>query len=590
VGTISASTLSQASSAVTDSRGNSTSTSRPEQTSFASVLGAQTEAGDQAGDPPTQSVDRSPLELPGKDAVRSRKETKRPKQESGPGPSANRSVEVAPASTVSPPTPPAQPAMMLGSNVCGGAVIASDISESSLAANLENETSTATASDLEETNELFVGQASGRETLVSCPTALTPTEQTPAEADEDLQATTDIQETTVSRDTLSPEGKNVVEPNASVSGSLDDTLAATSAAGSLFASVPNFMAQIAPEVKAQSASDATTACQIPEAATTAAATVPALSPAAGSSVPQPPDHAVGVSAGQAGQPGPGQPTGPIQAAGNGLASIAVTAPVEGSSNPTIVPATARSRTSDHVSSTPGTKKESARPSTPIGGDDANSSQDWGSTPTNMASLAQGPPVPTIGTMHPTAAYQPSSSTPIQPVASPAVLGSTQSTNGKANAATNPLHNDSPSPQPDSPTLPAPTLQAGRILERMGQSEMHVGVKTVDFGTIEVHTSLSQDRVGASLSTSHADLRSAMEAELPSLQQAISRHHLQLDAFDVAPHAGGQGGDSPDHSRSRSFTNEQTGPMLPSRESESALSAPTSSSWMSPHSSRLSVIA
>jgi flagellar hook-length control protein FliK len=120
--------------------------------------------------------------------------------------------------------------------------------------------------------------------------------------------------------------------------------------------------------------------------------------------------------------------------------------------------------------------------------------------------------------------------------------------------------------------------------------MHVGIKTVDFGTIEVHTSLSQDRVGASLSTSHAELRSAMEAELPSLQQAISRHHLQLDAFDVASHTGGQGGDSSNDSRPRSFTNGQPGRILPSRESESAVSAPTTSSWIPPHSSRLSVIA
>jgi hypothetical protein len=478
--------------------------------------------------------------------------------------------------------------MMLCSNVGGGAVTDPDVSGPSLAANLKGKTSPATAVDPEETSELILGQASGQETLVSCPTALASTEQTPAETDEDLQATANIEARAAVRETLSSAPKNVVAPRAPVPGSLEDALAATSAAGSLFAPVPHFMPGTAPELKAQPASAATTVHQIREVAAIAAATVPARSPAATSTDPQSPDRG-GVSAVHEGQPNAGHPTGPIQAAGNGFAFIAATAPVQDSSNLTIVPATARSRTYDHGGSPPVAK--SARLATPTASDDTDTDSSQGSTSTSTSmALGQEPSAPAIAPMHPTATAQPSSAMPIQTVASPEALGSTQSTNGKANPQTIPLHNDSPTPQTGNPTLPTPTLQAGRILERMGQSEMHVGVKTADFGTIEVHASLSQDRVGASLSTSHADLRSAMEAELPSLQQAISRHHLQLDAFDVASHTGGRGGDTSNHSRSRSSTNGQASPILPSRESESVLSAPTSSSWMPPYSSRLSVIA
>ena len=586
VGTVSASTLSQASPAVADTRGKSNTASRPEQTSFASVLGAQAEAEGSPEDPPTQAVARAPLEIPGKNAPRSRRATKQPKQESGADPSANSSVAAATTIPASLQTPPAQAAMMFSSNGAGGTVISPDVSGPSLGANCDDKTSTATAVDQKEPGELISSQASPRETLVRCQTALTPSEQMPAEADEDFQGIAHIEETAAFRDTPFPEMKNDVEPHAPVSGSFDEKLGSPSAAASLSEPVSHFTPQTAPELKAQSA---IAARQIPEAAATAAATAPAPFPAATATAPQRPDRG-DVSPARAGETGTAQHTGPIQAAVTGFPPIAVLAPVKGSSNPTIVPPTTRSRISDRVGSAPVQKTAQLAP--PTTSDDEDSSQDSDSAFASpaMASLALQLSPAAIATMHSTAAGQPPSAMPIQPVPSPEALGSTQSTAGKTNAQTIPLHDDSASPRTVSPTPPSPTLQAGRILERMGQSEMHVGIKTVDFGTIEVHTSLSQDRVGASLSTSHAELRSAMEAELPSLQQAISRHHLQLDAFDVASHTGGQGGDSSNDSRPRSFTNGQPGRILPSRESESAVSAPTTSSWIPPHSSRLSVIA
>jgi flagellar hook-length control protein FliK len=586
VGTVSASALPQASSAVTDRRGNSISTSHLEPTSFATVLGAQAEEQGSAGDRAAQAVAQAPLKIPGNDAARSRKLTKRLKQEDGPDPSVNCSVGNAPTIPVPLQTPLAEAAMMFSSNVAGSGVAVPDVSGPSQAANFEDKTSPASTLDPEAISELILGQANVREPSLSGPTALTPTGQMPAETDEDLQATTHAEEPADLRDTLSPEVKNIVESRASVPGTLDNALTATSAAGSLFAPAPHFMPQITSELTAQSASAAATTRQIPKVAAIAAA----ISPAGASSAPQPPDRR-DVPPGPADQPSVGQPAAPIQLAGNGFASIAVTASVEGPSNPTIVPATVKSRTSNHEASTPVPK--SARLAAPTASDDADSSQDPGSPPAPMMSVAQEPSPAAIAVMHPTSTCPPppqAASTPIQPVASPETIASAQSTNGQANGPTTPPRNDNPSPQTDSPTPPGPTLQAGRILERMGQSEMHVGVKTADFGTIEVHTSLNQDRVGASLSTSHADLRSAMEAELPSLQQAISRHHLQLDAFDVASHAGGQGGDSSTDSRPQSFTNGRCGRILPSRESESAGSASASSRWMPLHSSRLSVIA
>jgi flagellar hook-length control protein FliK len=89
------------------------------------------------------------------------------------------------------------------------------------------------------------------------------------------------------------------------------------------------------------------------------------------------------------------------------------------------------------------------------------------------------------------------------------------------------------------------ISTAHVLERMGHSEMRVDVNTADFGNIQLRTSVSQDRVGASINTNHVDLHTAMMAEAPSLQQALEQHHLQLGQLDFGTPSGGrQGGGSP----------------------------------------------
>jgi flagellar hook-length control protein FliK len=94
-----------------------------------------------------------------------------------------------------------------------------------------------------------------------------------------------------------------------------------------------------------------------------------------------------------------------------------------------------------------------------------------------------------------------------------------------------------------------TVQSARVLERVGQSEMRVGVNTASFGNVELHATLNQDQVGASIATSHLELHAAMMAEMPSLQRAMEQHHLRLDSLDLNARAGsedsgGAGGHQP----------------------------------------------
>ena len=91
---------------------------------------------------------------------------------------------------------------------------------------------------------------------------------------------------------------------------------------------------------------------------------------------------------------------------------------------------------------------------------------------------------------------------------------------------------------DSPPLPPPVMvQSAHLLERVGQSEMRVGVNTANFGNLELHTRVTQDRVGASITTDHLELRAAMMAEMPSLERAMEQQHLQLDNLNLDARAG-----------------------------------------------------
>ncbi len=99
---------------------------------------------------------------------------------------------------------------------------------------------------------------------------------------------------------------------------------------------------------------------------------------------------------------------------------------------------------------------------------------------------------------------------------------------------------SPFPTSDAADTPAsPVLQSARVLDRIGQSEIRVGLNTADFGNLELHTRVSQDRVAATLATSHSELRAALAAEMPSLEHAMVQHQLTLDSFHLDTHSGAQ---------------------------------------------------
>ncbi len=100
----------------------------------------------------------------------------------------------------------------------------------------------------------------------------------------------------------------------------------------------------------------------------------------------------------------------------------------------------------------------------------------------------------------------------------------------------------PSAVHEAPTSEGPpamgTVQVARIVDRLGQSDMHIGLRTQAFGTVDVHTALRDAQVGLSLNSEKGDLRTSLGPELPALQTVLRQHDLRLADLTFSAHTSG----------------------------------------------------
>lgn len=85
-------------------------------------------------------------------------------------------------------------------------------------------------------------------------------------------------------------------------------------------------------------------------------------------------------------------------------------------------------------------------------------------------------------------------------------------------------------QHDSTPRNEPTgdMQSARIVDRAGQQEMHIGFRTPEFGSVEVHTAVHESQVGLVVGSEKGDLRNFLTAEFPTLQTSFRQHDLRFD--------------------------------------------------------------
>lgn len=83
-------------------------------------------------------------------------------------------------------------------------------------------------------------------------------------------------------------------------------------------------------------------------------------------------------------------------------------------------------------------------------------------------------------------------------------------------------------EPPAPLPPGP-VQMAQLVAKAGQSEMHIGLNTSAFGSVEVHTIVHANEVGVSIGSEKGDLRSMLANELPGIVNTLQQqHNLRLD--------------------------------------------------------------
>ncbi len=129
--------------------------------------------------------------------------------------------------------------------------------------------------------------------------------------------------------------------------------------------------------------------------------------------------------------------------------------------------------------------------------------------------------------------------------------------------------------PDAPMV-------ARMIDRLGQAELHLGMRTEAFGNVQVHTVVRDSQVGLAVGGERGDLRSFLTPEVPGLENNLRQHDLRFSGVQFlagemtgAAGQGNSGGYPQQFHAARSFQHRATLGEREVEESMSILAAVTS---------------
>lgn len=122
--------------------------------------------------------------------------------------------------------------------------------------------------------------------------------------------------------------------------------------------------------------------------------------------------------------------------------------------------------------------------------------------------------------------------------------------------------------------PASGINSAKLIQTMGETEMHVGMHSAEFGDISIRTSLSQLQMVTHISLDHNDLSQMISSHLSTMQTKLGEEYGLHASIEVnsqgAPFSGGQG-DSPQREQQSPGRSGSGGGVGPAELSESVSS-------------------
>ncbi len=92
-------------------------------------------------------------------------------------------------------------------------------------------------------------------------------------------------------------------------------------------------------------------------------------------------------------------------------------------------------------------------------------------------------------------------------------------------------------QGESTAYATPLIQSAKLLERMGEAELKLGIRAGEFGSVDIRTSMVRNQFTAEISVERGELGRVMAADLPGLQNRLSEQRVPLANIILQNHAG-----------------------------------------------------
>jgi hypothetical protein len=105
------------------------------------------------------------------------------------------------------------------------------------------------------------------------------------------------------------------------------------------------------------------------------------------------------------------------------------------------------------------------------------------------------------------------------------------------------------------TVAASGINSAKLIQTMGETEMHVGMHSTEFGDISIRTTISQQQMLAQISLDHGDLSQAMSAHVALVQTKLGDDyglHTSIEINNQSPLLSGDSGSSSQQEQRSSY--------------------------------------
>ncbi len=94
--------------------------------------------------------------------------------------------------------------------------------------------------------------------------------------------------------------------------------------------------------------------------------------------------------------------------------------------------------------------------------------------------------------------------------------------------------------------PSPLINSAKLVERLGEAELRIGIRTEQFGNVDIRTSMVRNQFMAEITVERGDLGRVMAAELPILHNRLAEQRVAVGNLSIISNGDGHSGPSEGH--------------------------------------------